>query len=134
MRFQNWPERLHALLVESQNKPFTWGEHDCCAFAAKAVLEITGVDHFSAFSGTYSTAIEAARVLRKNGGIRGIATSAMGSPIPAQTASRGDVVLVNTPDYGDTLAVCIGDRCAAPGNHTICYMPMSSAHVAWRVA
>jgi hypothetical protein len=114
--------------------PFTWGEHDCCAFAAGVVLELTGVDHFKPFAGTYSTARQASKVLKKHGGVSGIATYALGKKIAPLTAGRGDIVLVNTPEHGDTLAVCIGEKCAAPGVDTLQYLPMSTAISAWGVA
>jgi hypothetical protein len=132
MRFQDWPERLNILLMESHSKPFVWGEHDCCAFAARVVLALTGEDHFAPYAG-YATALEAARVLKDHDGVDGIATAALGAEIPPMTAGRGDIVMVVTPDHGDTLAVCIGDRCVAPGQDSMQYLPMSAAVSAWRV-
>ena len=132
MRHADWPERLAAIIYASHSKPFNWGTHDCCAFAAAVVHDLTGVDHFAPYAG-YANAIEAARVLKKHGGVSGIASAALGDQIPPLTAGRGDIVMIHTPDHGDTLAVCIGDKCAAPGEKTLQYLPMSTAVSAWRV-
>lgn len=132
MRFQDWPERLADIIYRKHAIPFAWGSHDCCAFAAAVVLELTGDDHFAPFAGGYSTALEAARVLKQHDGVSGIATAALGEPIAPLEAGRGDIVMVTT-EHGDTLAVCLGDRCAAPGLDALQYLPMSAAVTAWRV-
>jgi hypothetical protein len=131
MRYQDWPERLAAFISSKYNEPFAWGAHDCCAFAAAVVLELTGDDHFAPFAG-YSTALEAARVLKQHGGVPGIATAALGEQIPLLTAGRGDIVMITT-EHGDALAVCLGDRCVAPGIDSLQYLPMTAAVAAWRV-
>ncbi len=132
MRHQNWPLRLNTVLIEFQNKSFAWGEHDCCLFAANVVRELTGVDHAVDLRGAYTTAQEAAEVLKKHGGVRKIASDALGNEIPALTAQRGDVVLIDGP-HGDTLAICIGDKCVAPGVDCLQPISLASAISAWRV-
>jgi hypothetical protein len=133
MRYQDWPERLNRILKESQNTPFAWGSHDCCIFAANVILELTGVDHAADIRGTYTTAAEAARMIEERGGIKGIATTALGSEINPKLAQRGDVVLIQTPEYGDTLTICIGHQCAGPGINHIQTRPIVDAIAAWRV-
>jgi hypothetical protein len=134
MRYQDWPERLHKLVADVQNKPFAWGEHDCCLFAAGAVQELTGIDHAADLRGSYSTVAEAAKILKARGGVRGIATTALGAEINPKLAQRGDIVLIQTDEHGDTLAVCIGAQCVCPGLETLQRMPMAAAVTAWRVA
>jgi hypothetical protein len=133
MRHEDWPERLNDLLIECSNKPFVWGHHDCCLFAAHAVRELTGDDHTGPFMGRYRSARTAAKLLAEHGGVRGIAGAALGEEIPPLTAGRGDVVLLHTEEHGDTLAVCIGERCAVPGMDRLLYVPLTEAVTAWRV-
>jgi hypothetical protein len=132
MRHQDWPERLNKIISESHNKPFAWGEHDCCLFAANVVFEITGVDHAEKLRGTYKTALQASRALQKAKGVRGIASAALGTEINPLTAQRGDVVLL-TPENGETLAVCMGINCIAPGETGLQPVSTTEAVTAWRV-
>lgn len=132
MKYSNWPERLADIVSISHNKPFEWGTHDCCAFAAKVVFELTGVDYFAQYAG-YTNALEAAHLLKKYGGVRGIATLALGAEIPPLFACRGDILMVQTVEHGDTLAVCIGTKCVAPGVDSLQSLPVSTAITAWRV-
>ncbi|MGD0586693.1 MAG: hypothetical protein ABSA86_13140 [Oryzomonas sp.] len=133
MRYQDWPQRLHKRIMAVHATPFEWGKHDCCLFASDTVLELTGTDHAADLRGTYSSALEAAKVLKERGGVRGIAGAALGAEIPATLAQRGDIVLIQTEDHGDTLAVCIGMQCVAPGLDKLLYLPMTAAVTAWRV-
>ena len=132
MRYQDWPERLHQIVADSHVKPFAWGQHDCCLFAANVVMELIGVDPAAELRGTYSTALEAARILKDRGGVREIASTVL-HEIPPMTAQRGDVVMVHTDAHGDALAVCLGAHCAAPGVESLQYLPMSRSVAAWRV-
>jgi hypothetical protein len=132
MRHEDWPKRLQGLINESERKPFAWGSHDCCLFAARAVEVITGIDHAATLRGTYSTALEAARILQARGGVRGIATAALGDEIPCLTAQRGDIVLIES-DHGEALGVCLGADCAVPGPDSLTRVPLLSILAAWRV-
>lgn len=133
VRCQDWPERLNQLLIDCHKLPFVWGEHDCCLFAANVILEITGADPAESLRGSYSSVTKASKILKARGGVRGIATSALGEEISPLQAQRGDIVLVQTEDHGDTLAVCVGENCVAPGLTRLESIPMSSAVTAWQV-
>ncbi len=132
MRYQDWPERLNKIISESSKKPFAWGEHDCCLFAANVVFEITGVDHAAELRGTYKTALQASRALKAAGGVKGIASAALGQEINPLTAQRGDVVLVDG-EHGDTLTICMGVNCIGPSENGLQPVPMTKAVTAWRV-
>lgn len=133
MRFQDWPERLNKILADSHNKPFEWGVHDCCLFAADVVMELTGTDPAADLRGAYTTALEAARIVKERGGARGIATASLGEEIPPLMAGRGDIVMIVTKEHGDTMAVCTGMDCVAPGVKSLQRIPMTAAVAAWRV-
>ena len=70
MRYQDWPERLHKIVTESHAKPFAWGQHDCCLFAANVVMELTGIDPAAELRGAYFSSIAAAKILKDRGGVR----------------------------------------------------------------
>lgn len=132
MRHQDWPLRLSRMVAESRTIPFAWGTHDCCLFAANVVQELTGIDHAADLRGKYASALEATRILKARGGVRGAATAAFGAEINPKLAQRGDVVLVNG-DHGESLAICLGTHCAAPAESGLATLPMSQAVTAWRI-
>ncbi|WP_423144303.1 DUF6950 family protein, partial [Proteus mirabilis] len=38
MRHPQWTTRLPETLKNAINRPFVWGEHDCCLFASDCVI------------------------------------------------------------------------------------------------
>jgi hypothetical protein len=129
-RLPDWPMRLHALVVAATAKPFAWGAHDCCTWAADAVQAITGIDHAADLRGTYSTQAQAGAVLAQHGGLRGVAGRA-GPAIRPLFARPGDVGLLR--DGTPKLAVCAGDCWLVVGTHGLVRKPLQDAALAWGV-
>lgn len=131
-RLPDWQTRLAALCADRQAAPFVWGEHDCCLWAADAVQALTGLDFASAWRGSYATAAEAARLLADLGGVRAIASAALGEPVPAAFAAVGDVVLIEQGGR-ELLAVCNGGTALCVGPDGLAPMGMEAALAAWKV-
>lgn len=96
-RFENWPLRLDQAIEAARQRPFAWGTHDCCSFAAGVVQALTGHDAFAQFTasfGVYTDERGALRALAAADGVAAIATAHLGDPIPVAQARRGDVVMV----------------------------------------
>lgn len=132
MRHHDWQVRLEAFVRERMDMPFAWGTNDCAIFAADCVRAITGADVALPSLRLHRNEVQAARSLKKHGGLAGIATAALGQPIPAALAGIGDVVLSKACER-DMLAICNGTTCMAPGPNGIVYLPMSTASKCWRV-
>ena len=64
MRLAGWEGRLSQTLKEWDGKPFSWGDADCCCFAAAVVEALTGVDVMTDWRGRYDSAIRARSMLR----------------------------------------------------------------------
>jgi hypothetical protein len=126
-RLKNWERRLDEAIQATG--PFTWGSADCCMFAARVVHAITGHSYAAQFR--YQDAFGAGRILRRYGGVEGIATRFLGPAKEAGMASRGDVVLVRAPKA--MLAICAGHVIAAQGNDGVLFLPLSAAVKAWSV-
>lgn len=93
-RKPDWEARLAAYLEPLRTRPFCWGVHDCCTFAAGAVEAMTDLDPIPEFRGRYSTAIGSARALRRFGGGTLEATlDAKFDRIDAALCHRGDIVM-----------------------------------------
>ncbi|GLC97860.1 hypothetical protein Tamer19_72690 [Cupriavidus sp. TA19] len=131
-RLEDWPTRLAEFIEARRERAFSWSESDCCLFVCDAIEAMTGTDPGARWRGLYTTEKGARRVLRDNGGVRGIATLVLGAPVPTALAGRGDVLLIDTP-HGEALAVCIGGLVAAQGCDGIEFMDPKQAKAAWKV-
>lgn len=135
-RLPDWPERLAAFLAAVKDRRFAWANHDCCSFAADAVLAMTGTDAIAPWRGTYTTKLQAARVLGKAGGLSALVTSCVGQPLASPLlAQRGDVMLFEMPaPHGPAaLGICVGPHIAAPGPRGTELLPCAAALAAWRI-
>jgi hypothetical protein len=131
-RLRDWPERLAALFAARQGQPFAWGAHDCCLFAADAVLAVTGHDPAADLRGTYATAAEAARVLGQFGGVAGVAIARAGRVVPASLAQPGDGGLSHHDAARPALAVWGGGAWHAAGPVGVVVVPPEAVVRAWR--
>lgn len=130
-RLPDWQSRMQALVSARLCAPFAWGSNDCCLFACDAALAITGHDPAEVERG-YSSEREAARLLKRLGGVRGVGSSRFGAEISPLLAQVGDIGLVESGGR-ESLAVCGGATWMAPGQFGLASVPLESALVAWRV-
>ena len=68
MRHPQWTTRLPETLKNAINRPFVWGEHDCCLFASDCVIAVCNFDPAERIRGRYKTKTGAFRVLQKEFG------------------------------------------------------------------
>jgi len=130
-RKHEWPELLAAYIASRRAAPFAWGTHDCCKFAAGAVVEITGENLMHDFH--YANEIGALRLIAEAGGLEVLVTRALGAPLPSVAqARRGDVVLADL-DHGPTVGVCVGAASAYAAELGLLLLPTLAARVAWRI-
>lgn len=127
----DWRDRFEALVRERTRAPFEWGKHDCCLFAADAVLAATGIDPALDMRGTYSDAQGGMEALQRIGGFEAAGARA-GVECHPQCVQVGDVGLVND-GHRDLLAVCAGEVWLAPSETGLGALPLSAARKAWRV-
>lgn len=127
-----WREALRALIAARMAEPFAWGRHDCCLWAADAVLATTGRDPADDVRGTYSTAQDALRLLASLGGLEAVGARA-GAPIAPLLAAEGDIGLLEV-DGRQGLGVCIGPGWVAPAAHGLVLHQLDQASMAWRVS
>lgn len=134
MRVRNWPSVLARTIEEYRHKPLKWGENDCALFAANIIQALTGVDHAARFRGIYSTEDEADIIIINHGGLRMLATAALGPEIDPNFAQRGDLVLMNRGEgKAPMFTICIGTKCVVPDKSGLAFIKMDGAIAAWRV-
>ncbi|EOJ8666828.1 MULTISPECIES: DUF6950 family protein [Providencia] len=104
MRHPQWTIKLPETLRAAMSRPFSWGEHDCCLFAADCSLAVCGIDIAEKVRGRYKTKSGAMRVLKSEFGDLESGLSSFFTEIEPDKAIRGDIVMFNG-DEGKTLGV-----------------------------
>jgi hypothetical protein len=130
MRRDDWLARLWAEIGAAETRPFSWGRHDCCKFAARCVEAVTGepVDL------PYDDKASALRYLAAQGGIAAAVTARYGEPGRWWHVQRGDLCLVETPDGIGSLGVCMGPTIACVREDCgLAYVPLDAATACWRI-
>ena len=131
MRRADWQLRLAAFVQTRARMPFEWGHNDCGLFTVAAVRAMTGVDAAAHLRG-YTTALGAARVVERAGGMRQLAIEAWGEPVPPALASVGDPVLMLNQGR-ELLAICNGTTAIGVGPDGLAVMSMTDALAAWKI-
>ncbi|HEE9631311.1 TPA: hypothetical protein R8E83_003592 [Escherichia coli] len=96
MRKPDWQIKLGETIAAATERPFLWGEHDCCLFAADCAVVVCGIDPAEKYRGTYSDALGARKALLKNHKTIDAAIGAYFKEVPPALAQRGDLVVLNT--------------------------------------
>ncbi|WGL97226.1 hypothetical protein QE177_08265 [Arsenophonus sp. aPb] len=104
MRHPNWVIRLPHTLRAAMSRPFLWGEHDCCLFAADCVIAVCDFDPCSTIRGRYNTKAGALRVLKSEFGTLEDALNRFFTVAQDARPRRGDIVMFDGDD-GLTLGV-----------------------------
>ena len=132
MRRGDWPERLAAYIEEHRNTPFRWGSHDCCRFAAGAVLAMTGRDPMADFD--YANEIGALRLIKKAGSLDVLLHQTLGQPLPSVAQARSGDVVITDINGGSSVGVCLGRTCAFAAEPAgLAFSPRTAARAAWRI-
>lgn len=130
-RLRDWQPRLAALIAQRMQHPLVWGRHDCCLFAADAVLAVTGADVAVDLRGTYSTAEGADQLLQRLGGLAELCIERLGPVIRTALAAPGDVGIAQVAGVRG-LVVCGGAHWLAVGPHSLQPLPSDIVLRAWR--
>ena len=147
-RFEDWPQRLEALLQEWATKPFVWGETDCFCFAGAAIESLTGGNPMAEIMPQYDTEAEAYHLLGGSiffpsidrsvpmGGMERFWSFFLGDPQPVGKAQRGDLVLLEVGGTGSLAAIIDGSGKAAAAmteRRGVLRVKKSLGYMSWRV-
>ena len=139
MRVDNWPRKLDDVIRAASERPFSYGDHDCCQFVVASIEAITGKDASTERVNGYRTAQGAARTVGRFGGltamIRALGNEHGFAEVPPSMAQRGDVMLIPGAACGFDGMVGIrttgGIAVAAPTGLAV--VPWRRASRAWRI-
>lgn len=131
-RFENWPELLHSAIESRIDSRFSWGDFDCCMFAAECVKAITGEWLMPDLE--YSSKETAIAVIQENGGLSNIVSEIFGNSAFPLAASRGDIVMRHDEDTGMmSLGICVGELVAFPALRGVAYVNLADCICCWKV-
>ncbi|WP_449397327.1 DUF6950 family protein [Enterobacter ludwigii] len=102
MKHPDWHNRLIAVIRAAEKRPFLWGEHDCCLFAADCAEAMTGDNFANGWRGTYDSETGAKKALLRGGGSLENVLAKYLDEVPMKMAQRGDIAVVENS----------GTRCA----------------------
>ncbi|HFS0157505.1 TPA: hypothetical protein ACHYTI_000659 [Enterobacter hormaechei] len=102
MKHPDWHNRLIAVIRAAEKRPFLWGEHDCCLFAADCAEAMTGDNFADGWRGTYDSETGAKKALLRGGGSLEKVLAKYLDEVPVKMAQRGDIAVVKNA----------GTRCA----------------------
>ncbi|ENO1078408.1 DUF6950 family protein [Enterobacter sp. SLBN-59] len=102
MKHPDWHNRLIAVIRAAEKRPFLWGEHDCCLFAADCAEAMTGDNFADGWRGTYDSETGAKKALLRGGGSLEKVLDKYLDEVPVKMAQRGDIAIVENA----------GTRCA----------------------
>lgn len=102
MKHPDWHNRLITVIRAAEKRPFFWGEHDCCLFAADCAEAMTGDNFAGGWRGTYDSETGAKKAILRGGGSLEKVLAQYLDEVPVKMAQRGDIAVVENA----------GSRCA----------------------
>ncbi|WP_312838456.1 DUF6950 family protein [Pantoea piersonii] len=94
MKHPDWQKRLVTVIKAAEKRPFSWGEHDCCLFAADCVEAMCGEDFAAEFRGKYDSETGAKKALLRGGGSLERVLARFLDEVSPSLIQRGDVAVV----------------------------------------
>lgn len=83
-------------LLGAGRKPWEWGEHDCCTFAAGWAMLCGHADPMAGWRGAYSSEEEARRIMEDAGGLVVLWSAALAAlSRPEGEPQQGDIGICN---------------------------------------
>lgn len=131
MKHPDWQKRLVTVIKAAEKRPFLWGEHDCCLFAADCAKAMSGEDFAVGFRGTYKSETGAKKTLLRSGGsLEKVLAQFLDEVTPA-LAQRGDIAVIENAGR-KCAGVIYGGAVWVPGESGLVGLRLNPLSV-WRV-
>ncbi|AZT29173.1 hypothetical protein ELZ69_12660 [Salmonella enterica subsp. enterica serovar Moero] len=123
MKHPDWQNRLNAVMKAAIERPFSWGQHDCCLFAADCAHAMCGEDFAAEWRGIYDSETGAKKALLRGGGSLERVLAKYLDEVPVKMAQRGDIAVVENS----------GAKCAGVVYSGVVWVPGENGLVSLRV-
>lgn len=129
-RRPDWPVRLNQYIVSVRDRPFAYGNYDCCIFVAGAIEAMTGEDPMTEYRGQYDSVATGAAALRTlgQGTLFKTLYRKFGKPLPGAHGRKGDIAW-----YNGALGLVLGRVAMFVGVNGFVLAPLSRLKYIWRV-
>lgn len=117
--------KIAEYIFSARDKPFCWGEHDCCTFAIGWFEIVTGKDYLSEHR-PWKSATSANKILKRLGGLEHLFDIHL-TAIHANMARDGDLTII-----GGTACLFSGVHCVSVGINGLEFVDRMRASCAWR--
>lgn len=131
MKHPDWHNRLITVIRAAEQRPFLWGEHDCCLFAADCAQAMCGEDFAADWRGTYENETGAKKAILRGGGTLENVLARYLDEVPVKLAQRGDIAVVDNAG-ARCAGVIYGGAVRVPGESGLVIMRVKPLSV-WRV-
>lgn len=133
---KDWPKELASFIIERSSKRFAWDWNNCAFFVCDWLLIRTGIDPAASFRGGTTSALSAARTVRRFGGLLAIAESACDRwgwrEQRPNIARRGDIAFARLGRF-EALGVCVGQKTAFVADVGLTFINNAQCARAWRI-
>jgi hypothetical protein len=116
---------ISSYIAEHINRPFKWGENDCCTFAIGWLERESGIDYLTEHR-PWRTARQASKKLRDLGGLFFLFQKYL-KQINPNMAQDGDITIID-----GTASIFSGRHVVSVGFEGLVYKDRSEAECAWR--
>ncbi len=130
MRRPDWPIKLNEYILAVRDKPFHYGQHDCCTFVAGAILAMTGEDPMAEYREQYDSVAAGKKALQSLGSGTLLKTlrKKFGKPLPGAHGRKGDIAW-----YDGALGLVLGRYAMFVGVNGYVMAPLSKLKYTFRV-
>lgn len=140
MRKMDWQASFWAAVEAERAGAFVWGQRDCVFTATRvcdSIVEEPRLEAAARSFGTWTTALEAAAVLKRIDDLRVPISYILGSPISGSWLQQGDLVLCSYNDpngiFQHTLAFHDGHTPMTAGDRKLVPVESSRVICGWRI-
>lgn len=133
-RRDDWRQQFKDVIDTASHCEFCIGRHDCVIFVAYAIDRMCDTNFVVQLRNTYGTLDElsAINIMESSGGLKSLATTWLGDPVPVSEGRPGDVVLIRMENLV-SMGLIENHNVVCASQHGVSAVPLHFAECAWRV-
>jgi len=133
MRKPGWEGILQQEIQKANTSEFNWGTNDCTSWSFKVLSKISDTDEIQYISELYTNKKSALKIWAEKS-ILDRVIERIGKPrCNLMLTKRGDLVLEDNNNLGETLGICIGNKVAFLGEEGLVYISLMKCKYSWEI-